>query len=145
MANTNHGRSCDSVKALKISHIGIAVKDLEKAISDYKSILDLDEAERLEVPSEDVEVAFLKIGDSELELLSPVSDQGSIAKFLSSRGEGVHHIAVKVADVSKAIEAAKANGFKVIDEKPRTGARGTLAAFVHPKSAHGVLLEFYSS
>jgi methylmalonyl-CoA/ethylmalonyl-CoA epimerase len=132
------------VRAQKISHVGIAVQDLDKAIEDYKSILELDEVERLDVPSEGVRIAMLRIGESELELLSPLSEQGSIAKFIATRGEGVHHIAVKVGDVSKAMEDAKARGFRVVDERPRVGARGTLAAFVHPKSIHGVLLEFYS-
>jgi methylmalonyl-CoA/ethylmalonyl-CoA epimerase len=132
------------MRAEKISHVGIAVQDLDKAIEDYRSILEIDHVEKHEVPSEGVKVAMLRIGESELELLSPVGEQGSIAKFISSRGEGIHHIAVKVADVSKAIEEAKARGFKVVDERPRTGAGGTLAAFVHPKSLHGVLLEFYS-
>lgn len=126
-----------------ITHVGIAVTDLEKAIDDYSALFDFEAIERNDVSSEGVKVAMLKTGVSELELLCPTKEDGPIAKFIREKGEGIHHIAIRVPDVPNAIEAAKALGLRVLDDKPRKGARGAKAAFVHPKSFHGVLLEFY--
>ncbi len=131
-------------RAERISHIGIAVSDLELAIKRYSALLGCENVKRMEVPTEHVKIAMMEIGDSEIELLSPTGESGAIAKFIRERGEGIHHIAVLVPDVSKAIEEAKERGFRVIDDTPRKGAEGTDAAFVHPKSLHGVLLEFYA-
>ncbi len=130
------------VKPEAVTHVGIAVADLEKAISDYSTLFDFDNIERMEVSGEGVKVAMLKTGTSELELLCPTKEN-TIAKFIREKGEGIHHIAIRVPDVADAMEKARAIGMKVIDENPRTGARGAKAAFVHPKSFHGVLLEFY--
>jgi methylmalonyl-CoA/ethylmalonyl-CoA epimerase len=128
----------------RISHVGIAVNDLERAITDFGLVFDSNEVERLEVGGESVRVAMIKIGNSEVELLSPTGEGGAIAKFLRERGEGIHHLAITVPDVSKALESAKRMGLRVVDEVPRKGARGTEAAFVHPKSMHGVLIELYN-
>ena len=132
-----------TTQPVKISHIGIAVSDLEKALSDFGKIFDTSSVELTEVREEGVRVAMITLGDAEIELLSPTGDSGAIAKFLKDRGEGIHHLAVKVDDVHMAIEKSKEKGLRMIDQVPRTGARGTGAAFVHPKSLHGVLLEFY--
>ena len=86
---------------------------------------------------------MLKMVTTELELLSPTGP-GSIQNFIQKRGEGLHHVAIRVGDVAKAIELSKTLGLRVLDEKPRNGVRGAEAAFVHPQSFHGVLLEFYS-
>lgn len=133
-----------TVKPEAITHIGIAVADLEKAIADYSLLFDFDSIERMEVGSEGVRVAMLKTGTSEIELLCPTEENSSVGKFIRERGEGIHHLAIRVKDVREAIESAKAAGMRVLDEKPRRGARGAEAAFVHPKSFHGVLLEFYN-
>ena len=135
--------SLAKVKPEALTHVGIAVTDLEKAIFDYSALLDFDTIERMEVSGEGVKVAMLKTGTSELELLCPTKEDNAIAKFIRERGEGIHHIAIRVPDVADAMEKAKRIGMRVLDEKPRTGARGAKAAFVHPKSFHGVLLEFY--
>ena len=127
-----------------ISHVGIAVSNLEVAIQHFSSLLGSNDVERMEVPNENVRVAMIKVGNTEIELLSPTSESGAIAKFIRERGEGIHHLAVRVPSVSQAIEEARTQGFRLIDEVPRRGAGGTDAAFVHPKSMHGVLLEFYS-
>ncbi|MCL5068188.1 MAG: methylmalonyl-CoA epimerase [Thaumarchaeota archaeon] len=127
-----------------ISHVGIAVTDLESAIQRYSAILGIHEIERMDVATENVKIALIKFGDTEIELLSPINESGPIAKFIKERGEGIHHLAIRVPNVTKAIEKAKASGFRMIDEVPRRGARGTDAAFVHPKSMNGVLLEFYA-
>jgi methylmalonyl-CoA/ethylmalonyl-CoA epimerase len=131
------------VKPEAVTHVGIAVADLEKAISDYSALFDFDNVERMEVSGEGVKVAMLRTGTSELELLCPTREDNTIAKFIHERGEGIHHIAIRVPDVADAMEKAKAIGMKILDVKPRIGARGAKAAFVHPKSFHGVLLEFY--
>ena len=133
------------VRAEKISHVGIAVSNLEEAIKSFSNILEVSSVEREDVPTEGIRVAFLRVGDSEIELLSPTGETGSIAKFLKDRGPGLHHVAVKVPNVAEAIKDAKSKGFNVIDSVPRRAARGAQAAFVHPKSLQGVLLEFYNT
>jgi methylmalonyl-CoA/ethylmalonyl-CoA epimerase len=132
------------VKPLGITHVGIAVSDLEKAITDYSMLFDFDDIQLIEVEKEGVRVAMLRTGDSELELLCPTKEESTIAKYIREKGEGIHHLAIRVPDVADAIEKAKATGMRVLDDKPRVGARRAEAAFVHPKSFHGVLLEFYN-
>jgi methylmalonyl-CoA/ethylmalonyl-CoA epimerase len=125
----------------KFDHIGIAVKNLDEAVDLYKKLgFELKEIE--EVAEQKVRVAMLPVGESKIELLEATSDDSAVAKFIEKRGEGIHHIAVNVEDIEKALENAKANGLTLIDEKPRIGAGGKKVAFVHPKSTKGVLLEF---
>ena len=125
----------------KIDHIGIAVKNLDEAVETYKKLgFELKGIE--EVAEQKVKVAMLPAGESKIELLEATSEDSAIAKFLEKRGEGIHHIAVGVEDIEKALENAKNNGLQLIDERPRIGAGGKKVAFVHPKSARGVLLEF---
>jgi methylmalonyl-CoA/ethylmalonyl-CoA epimerase len=125
----------------KIDHIGIAVSNLDSAIEVYKNLgFELKEIE--EVKEQKVRVAMLPVGESKIELLESTSSDSAIARFIERKGEGIHHIAVNVEDIEKALEKAKENGLKLIDEKPRIGAGGKKVAFVHPKSTKGVLLEF---
>lgn len=125
----------------KIDHIGIAVKSIEEAAKFYKGILGL-EIKGIEVVEEQkVKTAFIPIGDSEVELLESTSDDGPIAKFIEKRGEGIQHIALQVDDIEKTLEELKQKGVKLIDEVPRYGAGGAKIAFVHPKTACGVLME----
>uniref|UniRef100_A0A7C3UBG8 Methylmalonyl-CoA epimerase n=2 Tax=Geoglobus ahangari TaxID=113653 RepID=A0A7C3UBG8_9EURY len=125
----------------KIDHIGIAVKNLDEAIDLYKKLgFEIKEIE--EVPEQKVKVAMLPVGESKIELLEATSEDSPIAKFIEKRGEGVHHIAINVSDIEKALQNAKENGLQLIDEKPRIGAGGKKVAFIHPKSTKGVLLEF---
>ncbi len=125
----------------KIDHIGVAVKNLEEAVDLYKKLgFVLKEIE--EVPEQKVKVAMLPVGESKLELLEATSENSAIAKFLEKRGEGIHHVAINVEDIEKALQLAKENGLTLIDEKPRIGAGGKKVAFIHPKSTKGVLLEF---
>jgi methylmalonyl-CoA epimerase len=126
----------------QIDHIGIAVKDLESAKKFYTESLGLkvDHEETLG----DMKIAFIPVGEVNLELIESTADEGVMAKFIAKRGEGVHHIAYKVRDVSSALEALKAQGVKLVDETAREGAHGTKVAFVHPKSAFGVLTELVS-
>lgn len=123
----------------KIEHIGIAVSDLEAAKRFYEESLGLSVA-REETLGE-MKIAFVPVGEVNLELIQSTTQDGVIAKFIAKRGEGVHHIAYEVEDVSAALEKLKARGVKLVDEQPRQGAGGTIVAFVHPKGAHGVLTE----
>jgi len=124
----------------KIDHIGIAVKNLDEAVDLYKK-LGFEVKEIEEVPEQKVKVAMLPVGESKIELLEATSEDSPIAKFIERRGEGVHHIAINVSDIEKALQNAKENGLQLIDEKPRIGAGGKKVAFIHPKSTKGVLLE----
>ncbi|WP_077326851.1 methylmalonyl-CoA epimerase [Virgibacillus siamensis] len=125
----------------KVSHIGIAVDTIEKALPFYTDTLGL-ELEGVEsVESEGVKVAFLKIGDSRFELLEPTNDQSSIKKFIDKKGEGIHHIALDVNDVDKRIETLKTRGIPLINQESKPGAHNSQIAFIHPKAAHGVLFE----
>lgn len=125
----------------KVDHIGIAVKNLDEALKFYEDVLGIKCVETEVVEEQKVKVAFLPIGDTEVELLESTSDDGPVAKFIEKKGEGIQHIAYKVDDIEKAIEELKEKGIKLIDEKPRYGAGGAKIAFLHPKSTFGVLIE----
>ena len=127
---------------MKIDHVGVAVKNLSIALETYRKALEIDDEKIIEVPSEAVRVAMLRLGDTRIELLEPLSDEGAIAKFLRERGEGIHHVAIKINGIQKCIDIAEKEGLNVLDEKPRVGTYGSKVAFIHPKSMHGVLLEF---
>jgi methylmalonyl-CoA/ethylmalonyl-CoA epimerase len=125
---------------MKIDHIGIAVHDIKQALSVYELALGIPLKEVMEVPDQKVQVAFLPVGESNLELVQPTAGETGIAKFLEKKGEGIHHICIEVEDIEAAL--ARLNGHQVplIDAVPRPGAHGRVA-FVHPKGTHGVLIE----
>lgn len=125
----------------KISHIGIAVKNVGEAVKLYSEILGLKVESFEEIAEQKVKIAFIPIGESRIELLESTDPTGSIAKFIETRGEGIHHIAVEVDNIDAELEKIKSKGLKLIDEKPRIGAHHTKIAFIHPKSVSGVLLE----
>jgi len=125
----------------KISHIGIAVESIEKWIGFYRDVLGLEYGGSEEVPEQKVRVAFLKIGESNIELLEPTSDDSPIAKFMEKRGSGIHHIAVQVDDIEAALARHHEAGAQLIDTEPRIGAHNMKIAFIHPKSSGGVLIE----
>lgn len=124
---------------LKIDHLGIAVKDMQDAKRAYEALGLKIEAEH-EVESEKVRTAFISVGESHLELLEPTDPSSVIAKFLEKRS-GLHHICLLVDDIEKTMAEMKAAGAQLLDEVPRIGAGGCRVAFLHPKSAAGVLLE----
>ncbi len=124
-----------------IDHIGVATEGIEAAARFYRDLLGLEIAEIEDVANQKVRVAMLPLGESRIELLEATSDDSPISKFLSKRGPGIHHIAVRVDDIDAALQRLKAEGARLIDETPRVGAGGCLVAFVHPSSAGGVLLE----
>ncbi|NMB08369.1 MAG: methylmalonyl-CoA epimerase [Tissierellia bacterium] len=125
----------------KVDHIGIAVKNLEEALEFYENTLGMKCVETEIVEEQKVKVAFLPIGDTEVELLESTEEDGPIAKFIEKRGEGIQHIAYRVDNIEEAIEELKSKGIRMIDEKPRYGAGGAKIAFLHPKSTFGVLIE----
>jgi methylmalonyl-CoA/ethylmalonyl-CoA epimerase len=129
------------MKTLKVDHIGIAVKNLDETLEFYTDVLGLEVMGTEVVEEQKVKVAFLPVGDTEVELLESTDPEGPIARFIEKNGEGVQHIAFKVENIEEAIEAMKAKGMRMIDETPRYGAGGAKIAFVHPKSSHRVLVE----
>ncbi|MGO4887015.1 methylmalonyl-CoA epimerase [Anaerobacillus sp. MEB173] len=125
----------------KIDHIGIAVSSLNDSLPFYVDHLNLSLEGIEEVPSQGVKVAFLKIGESKIELLEPLSSESPIAKFIAKRGEGIHHIALGVSDIEGRIEQLKTDGIQMINNEPVKGAGGAKVAFLHPKSSGGILYE----
>lgn len=125
----------------KIDHIGIAVKSIKKTSELLSNILGLKVAGEENVEEQKVKVAFLPLGDSELELLESTSPEGPIARFIEKKGEGIQHIAFRVDNIEKVLEKLKKEGVRLIDEKPRYGAGGAKIAFLHPKSTNGILIE----
>ncbi|MEZ5429360.1 MAG: methylmalonyl-CoA epimerase [Pyrinomonadaceae bacterium] len=126
---------------MKINHLGIATRGIEEALKFWEDALGLENVHTETVEDQKVRVAMLPVGESRIELLEPTSDDSPISKFLEKRGGGIHHIAVEVEDIEAALEKLKAEGARLIDEKPRIGAEGCLVAFVHPAATGGVLLE----
>jgi methylmalonyl-CoA epimerase len=124
-----------------IDHIGIAVSSLHESLSFWETSLGMELHGIEEVTEQHVRTAFLPIGDTEIELLEPTSPESSVAKFIEKRGEGLHHMAIRVDNIEAALADLKAKGIQLIDETPRNGAGGARIAFVHPKATHGVLLE----
>jgi methylmalonyl-CoA epimerase len=132
------------MQTAQIDHIGIAVKNIEEAAKLYTDLgLKIEGTEVVE--SQKVKVAFIGIGQSRIELLESTAPDGNIAKFIESKGEGIHHLAVKVDNIEKALEELSAKGYQLIDKAPRIGAGGHKIAFLHPKSTKGVLLELSQS
>ena len=129
------------MKIKHIDHIGIAVRSIQQAGKFYTDILGLKIEDVENVADQKVNVAFLPITDSELELLESTRPDGPVARYIDSRGEGVQHIAFRVESIEEALEELKAKGVRLIDETARNGAGGARIAFIHPKETHGVLVE----
>jgi methylmalonyl-CoA/ethylmalonyl-CoA epimerase len=127
---------------MRIHHIAIAVEDLDSALMFYRDALGLLVSAREEVPAEGVEIAFLTTGETKIELLKPLDSENSIGRFITSRGEGIHHMCLKVENIENSVAHLTAQGARMATEV-RSHPDGTRYAFVHPKSAHGVLIELY--
>ena len=125
---------------LKIDHLGIAVKSLSAAKGFYEK-LGLEISPEETVPAEQVKVVMVPVGESRIELLEPTADTSAIAKFLSKRGEGLHHVCLKVPNLPATVDRLKKDGVRLVSDQIKTGAGGHLYVFVHPASAGGVLLE----
>ena len=126
---------------MKIDHIGIAVRSLTEALKVYEAAVGLTVTGYDQVVDQGVNVAMLDIGESRIELLEPIGPDSPIEKFMTKRGEGIHHIAVRVDDIEETLERLKASGVRLVDAVPRRGVHNTRVAFIHPSSTHGVLLE----
>ncbi|CAN5494895.1 methylmalonyl-CoA epimerase [soil metagenome] len=126
---------------MRVDHVAIAVNSLAEAIKNYEKILKIDKVDIEDVPTERVKVAILKLEDTRIELMEPTADDSPIKKFLTDRGEGIHHIAITADDIENDVERAIANGTRLIGNI-RTGSYGRKITFIHPKSMNGVLTEF---
>lgn len=129
------------MKPTVIDHIGIAVKSIEGALKFWEDTLGIKCTGIEEVAEQKVKTAFLPIKDTEVELLEPTADDSPVAKFIEKKGEGIHHLAIRVENLEQALEELKLKGVRLIDEKPRKGAGGAKIAFLHPAATGGVLLE----
>ncbi len=127
---------------MELDHLGVAVRDLSKSLDHWRPLVGPPEGEPEVVASQRVRVAFLPLGSIHLELLEPTDADGPVARFVSKRGEGLHHVAFRVPDVQRALDQVRATGRTVIDTAPRPGARGRRVGFVHPSGFDGVLVEF---
>lgn len=128
---------------IKIDHLAVVVDDMDKALNFWRDALGLNVSATEHNEHEAVDVAFLPVGESRVELLKPTTDDSGIAKYLAKRGAGMHHLCVAVADIEAAMAQISASGVELINETPRTREDGTRYAFVHPKSTGGVMVELY--
>jgi methylmalonyl-CoA/ethylmalonyl-CoA epimerase len=126
--------------AYKLDHIGVAVVSIDDALDVYRA-LGLEEVHREEIPAQKVKTAFLPIGESRVELLEPTSEDSPVARFLSRRGGGVHHICFAVDDIEAALADLESRGFRLLHSRPVAGAEGKRVAFLPPDAGHGVLIE----
>ncbi|MDY6764954.1 MAG: methylmalonyl-CoA epimerase [Halobacteria archaeon] len=124
---------------MELDHVGIAVEDIDDALSFYRDILGLEVNHEEEFGG--MRIVFLEAGKGEFELLEPLDDEGAVARFIEKRGEGIQHVAVEVDDVADELKRLRERGVTLIDEEPRPGAGGKRIAFVHPRDTNGVLLE----
>lgn len=125
----------------RVDHVGIAVRDLDAAISFYARTFGVDLVHRERVEEQGVEEAMLRVGESWIQLLQPLGPNTPVGKFIEKRGEGIHHVGYGVSDLRKTLEHLKAEGVPLIDVEPRPGSRGSRVAFIHPKGVGGVLVE----
>jgi methylmalonyl-CoA/ethylmalonyl-CoA epimerase len=136
-------RGCNLAHRLfgRIDHIGVAVEDLEEAVSLYSERLGMPVEHRETVEEQGVEAVLVGVGDGHVELLRPLGADTAVGRFLERNGPGLHHVAYVTEDIDAALDAVRAAGLRLIDERPRPGIRSTRVAFVHPKSTGGVLTE----
>lgn len=126
---------------MKIDHLGVAVKSISDSLSFYRDVLGMELSGTETVDDQGVHVALLPVGEARIELLEPVSAETPVGRFITKRGEGVHHICYEVDDLSSKLDELRSRGVRLLEGYPRRGAEGKLVAFLHPASAHGVLVE----
>ncbi len=129
------------MKAIKLDHIGVVIKDLEERLKLYENLLGLKVDHTEELPNRGIRVHFIKLGETRFELLEEISPNSEIHSFLEKRGEGIHHIAIRVEGIEDMIAKARELGLKPLSDEPQKGAHGTRVVFLHPKSTGGILLE----
>ena len=132
-------------KVKRIHHVAVVVDDMEKSLSFWRDALGLNPSEVRDVPEQKSQVAFLPAGESEVELVKQTTDDSGIARYLTKRGPGMHHICVEVDDIQAMLAQLKAGGVRLINEMPLTTAAGKIYAFIHPESTGGVLVELYEA
>jgi len=125
----------------RVHHIGIAVNDMEESLALYRTLLKDIKIHREEVPDQEVSVAAIPLGDTQLELLQPTTGSSPVAAFIAKRGPGIHHLAFEVENIRESLKKLEEAGYRLIDREPRDGAMGMKIAFVHPRSTGGVLIE----
>ena len=125
----------------QIDHVGIAVEDLETSVESYRRLLGTEPVHRETVADQGVEEVLFAVGESHVQLLGALGADTPVGAFLATRGPGMHHLAYRVEDIEAALTSLRAKGARLVDETPRAGSRGTLIAFVHPRSTGGVLVE----
>ena len=130
-------------KVKQINHVAVVVQDMEKALLFWRDALGMDMHELRDVPAEKSQVAFLPLSGSEVELVLPTTHDSGIAKYLTKRGPGMHHICLEVDDMEGMLSQLKSKGVRLINEEPRTAVDGKKYAFIHPESTSGVLVELY--
>lgn len=130
-------------KVTRIDHIAVLVSDMEASLRFWQEALGLDLTGLQDVPAEQAQIAFLPAGNSEVELVRPTSDDSGLARYLEKRGPGMHHICLEVDDIEGMLEQLKSKGVELINETPRDGHGGRKYAFIHPRSAFGVMVELY--
>jgi methylmalonyl-CoA/ethylmalonyl-CoA epimerase len=130
-------------KVKQINHVAVVVDDMEKALTFWRDALGMDLQELRDVPAEKSQVAFLPLSGSEVELVRPTTDDSGIAKYLTKRGPGMHHICLEVDDIEGMMSQLKEKGVRLINEEPRAASDGKRYAFIHPESTSGVLVELY--
>lgn len=138
-----HKKRFELPKIIRIDHIAIAASDLNKTLEFWQETLGLELKHLQDIPQENARIAFLPVGDSDVELVMPNSPDTGLARFLSKRGPGIHHICFEVDDLEGLLARLKSKGVKLINEEPVAGLSGIKYAFIHPESAHGVLVELY--
>ncbi len=129
------------MEAKGIHHLGVAVEDLDEAVTTYERLFGARVEHRDTVPDQGVEAASLRLGESRVELLASLGDETPVGKFLAKRGPGLHHVAYRVPDIAAALAALREQGVRLIDAEPRTGIRGSRVAFLHPAASGSVLTE----
>jgi methylmalonyl-CoA/ethylmalonyl-CoA epimerase len=130
---------------INIDHVGIAVRDLDAALAEYRRQYRVEPVHREVVESQGVEEAMIAVGGSYIQLLQPLSEESPVGKFINSRGEGMHHVAYAVADIDAALDHLRAEGVRLVDGEPRVGGGGARIAFVHPTALAGTLIELVES
>ena len=127
----------------KINHIAILVEDMDKSLEFWHTILGIKPSQVTDVPQEAARIAFLPVGESEIELVQPTTTDSGMSRFLEKRGPGMHHLCLEVTDLHGVLAQLKAGGVQLINDEPKVNQDGKLYAFIHPKSANGVLVELY--